>query len=367
MSLKSRPIVLLMSVALQLNGTLSFLTWPSRPALIRQAISQLASGRGVATDYTWQEEAFEIEVSVPVPANTRTKDLFFKATSRSIELKLLQNNSETVLLDPARTLRGRVNLDGTYWVIGDVDDRNKTHRTVTVTIEKLIQTPQDDFEVVDYDWKGVYREDADEVSVRDYDKPEELDVRKYAASMGVDIDNIDMSMVDKTMFSSNLNLTKSTLDELTKSGYAQEVTRQADGAEYTVDDEGKAERVPTMQEELGEKPRPKIPLLDTNSPWHSAIPVERDPETNQTFIQQTRNFTKAAFAQDEALQRQEKEQQLSAQMTADAKDPIDTMSVARLKEVLKSQGLKTTGAKQELRDRLRAQVNALLQGKQNGL
>jgi hypothetical protein len=364
--MKMRPgsICSLLGFALQLHASWAFLTWPFRQHTFRRPKHVLQSGRGVATHYTWQEEAFEIEVSVQVPINTRTKDLIFKATSKSVELKLRQNDTETVLLDPARPLRGRVNLDGTYWVIGDVDVCNKTHRTVTVTIEKLIQTPHDDFEVVEYDWKGVYRDDEDEVSVREYDKPEELDVRKYAASLGVDIDNINMSMVDKTMFSSNLNLTKSQLDEITKSGYAQEVTQQLDGTEYTVNEEGAPERLPTLQEEMGE--RPKIPLIDTDSPWHTAIPVQRDPETNQTYIQEIRNFTQAAFAQDAALQRQEREKQLAETTAAEAKDPIDTLTVARLKEVLKSQGLKTSGTKQELRDRLRAQVNALLQGKQNG-
>jgi hypothetical protein len=365
MQLHMQPTLLLLSFLLQL--TLSFLPSDrlSRHAFYQQyqSTTTLQSGRGVAKDYTWQEEAFEIDVSVQVPAKTRTKDLAFKATSKSVELKLLQNNTETMLLDPARPLRDRINLDGTYWVIGDVDHRNKTHRTVTVTIEKMIRTPADDFETVDFDWKGVYQDDGEEVSVRDYDKPEDLDVRKYAASLGVDIDNINMSMVDKTMFSSKMNLTRSSLDQLTKSGYAQEVTQQADGTLYTVNDDGSAKRIPSMQEEMGE--RPKVPFIDTDSPWNSAVPVHRDVETNQTYIQETRNFTQAAFAQDAAFQRQEKEKLLVDATSAVAKDPIDILTVAKLKEVLKSQGLKTSGTKQELRDRLRAQVNSLLQGKQN--
>ena len=34
------------------------------------ATTQLFSGKGIATDYTWAEEAFEIEVSVKVPKDT---------------------------------------------------------------------------------------------------------------------------------------------------------------------------------------------------------------------------------------------------------------------------------------------------------
>ncbi|GKY93421.1 hypothetical protein MPSEU_000309600 [Mayamaea pseudoterrestris] len=367
MQLYRQPNLLLLTFALQFNLTLSFRSFvrrhPSPHFTLEKSTIILPSGRGVANDYTWHEEAFEIEVSVPVPINTRTKDLRFKATSKSIELTLLSQNNHTVLLlDPSRALRGRVNMDGTYWVIGD--DCNKTHRTVTVTIEKLLQTPQDDFEIIDYDWKGVYVNDADEVSERIYDEPEPLDVRKYAASLGVDIDNINMSMVDKTMFSSNLNLTRSSLDELTKSGYAQEVTRQADGTEYVVNDDGAPERVASMQEEMGATTRPKIPLIDTDSPWNSAVPIHRNAATNQTYIQETRNFTQAAFAQDAALQRQEREKQLADATAVEAKDPIDTLTVAKLKEVLASQGLKTSGTKQELKERLRAQVNSLLQGKQ---
>lgn len=51
---------------------------------------------------------------------------------------------------------------------------------MTVTIEKNTLTPKDDFEVVDYDWRGVYPEDDEEVSERKYEEPEELDVREYA-------------------------------------------------------------------------------------------------------------------------------------------------------------------------------------------
>ena len=45
-----------------------------------------------------------------------------------------------------------------------------------------------------------------------------------------------------------------------------------------------------------------------------------------------------------------------------ASDPIDLLTVRKLKEILKSQGLKVSGNKKELQDRLRAQVNSLLQG-----
>jgi SAP domain len=303
-----------------------------------------------------------MEVTVKVPADTRAKNIIFKPTAKSVDLRYKSDNGdEVVLMDRSRKLRGRVNLDGTYWVISDLQN-DFSQREVTVTIEKIIRTPKDDFEVVDYDWKGVFVDDKAEVSSRKYDKPDNLDVREYAASLGVDIDNINMSMVDKTMFSSGMNMTQKSLDELTKAGYLsdKEVTRQADGSEYLPNDDGELERIPAMDKDEGEvKTRPKIPFLDTNSPWHDAVPVVVDKETNKTYVQQTRNFTRAAYASDSA--KEVNEETLDPN---DAIDPIGTLTVKRLKEILKSQGLKTSGAKQELQDRLRKQVNSLMQGKQ---
>lgn len=324
-------------------------------------LPQLYSGYGIADGYTWKEEAFEIDVTVKVPAGTKAKDIVFEATSRSIDLKL---SNGTVLLEKERQLRGRVNLDGTYWVISDPGSSNKDEaefREVTVTIEKLIKTPADDFEVVDYDWKGVYNNDT-EVSKRQYDEPEPLDVRQYAASLGVDIDNINMSQVDKTMFGSNLNMTKNTLDELNRAGYLdkQEVTRQADGTEYITDEDG--EPIPYSGLMGTPKEQPKIPFIDDDiddAKEDENVSAETASTANQTIYQQTRNFTRAAFAQDSSKPSPDNP------FKSQGGDPIDDLTVKRLKEILKSQGLKVSGNKKELQDRLRAQVNSLLQGSQD--
>lgn len=316
--------------------------------------TKLYRGYGIAEAYRWSEEAYEIEVTVRVPRETRAKDVVFTPTTRSVGLYLRSHNK--TLLDGNRPLRGRVNLDGTYWVISDPDDATDDYREVTVTIEKLHRTPRDDFEVIEYDWKGVYISDAAEVVERKYDEPEVLDVREYAASLGVDIDNMNMSLVDKSMFSSGLNITKSSLDELNKAGLIKEITRQADGSEYELDDEGNP--IPTSPLTQDRK---SIPFVDTNSPWHTAVPVQVDRETNQTFVQQKRNFTRAAFAQDSATKH------TNLNLYEDAKDPIDTLTVKRLREILKSQGLKVSGTKKELQERLRRQVNSLLQGKPGGV
>lgn len=330
----------------------------SRPRL------PLFSGRGEAPNYSWHEEAFEIEVSVVVPKSTRPKDLRFKATLNSIELNLLKDDGRdsVVLLDPSRPLRGKICVEGTYWVLGDVA-KNEGVRKVTVTIEKLLSTPRDDFDIVTYDWKGVYQQDV-EVIERVYDAPEKLDVRQYAASLGIDIDNLNMSMVDKTMFTSGMNITHSSLDQLTKAGLVKEVTSQQNG-DFTVDTNGKVSRYDTFgpgsDEDLQISRHSNLPFLDYSpSAWKSALSVKRDPETNQTFVQQTRNLTRAGFAQDASTINI-----LSKIGGAESKatDPIDLLTINRLKEILKSQGLKVTGSKKELQNRLRTKVNSLLQGK----
>jgi hypothetical protein len=331
----------------------------------------LESGDGIASDYTWHEEAFELEITINVPKDTRAKDIIFKATSKSIDLRLKNNNQsggdgeeDVVLLDPSRKLRGRVSLEGTFWVISDPEDSTEDHRQVTVTIEKQIRTAKDDFDVIDYDWKGVYsEEDEEEVSFRKYDEPEALDIRDYAATLGVDIDNINMSMVDKTMFSSGLNLTQSSMDQLQQAGLIkEEVTQQDDGSEWVTDDDG--DRVPfssmgksVTKEEMqqSEAPASKIPFLDTDSAWHKAVPIDKASEF-------AKNTEKASTTEEKEKdqQREDRKEQLRQQREKSAVDPVGALTVTRLKEILRSRGLKVSGNKKELQDRLREQVNSML-------
>jgi hypothetical protein len=334
------------------------------PVACWRCSTQLFSGKGIAKDYTWTEEAFEIEVTLQVPKETRAKDIHFKAKQTSIDLRLKKEgeDEDVVLLDPTRKLRGRVVLDGTYWVISDPEDTDD-HRQVTVTIEKKIRTPKDDFEVIEYDWNGVYSQDEEEVSYRKYDEPQEMDMREYAASMGVDIDNINMSLVDKTMFSSGLNLTQSSLDSLTRAGMTKEVTQQSDGSEWTTDEEGYKVPFSSMgdsvsKEELQESnAAPRIPFLDTDSPWHKAVPVAETAE----FIKSETNVS----SEDADKKKAEKKKELQKQREDRAVDPIGTVTVSRLKDILRSRGLKVSGNKKELQDRLRAEVNSMLKDNKN--
>jgi CS domain len=343
----------------------------------RAPTTQLYGGYGIATNYSWTEGAYEMDVTVRVPATTRARDIHFKATSNSIDVHLIVGNSTVILLDGQRKLRGRVNVEGTYWVISDSEgDDGSNDRLVVVTIEKLLKAPMDDFQVVEYDWKGLYRdEEEDEVSKRHYDAPEALDVKEYAASLGVDVDNINMSMVDKTMFNSGLNLTQKSLDELNRAGYLDtetEITKQSDGSEYIVNDDG--DNIPYSQFGKGEadvadvpktkKQQPEVPFLDTDSPWHQHA---KGLGGNSSVFQQTRNFTRAAFAAD----REKSGASAAAADKAPYKnsgsaigDPIEDLTVKRMKEILRAQGLKVSGSKRELQYRLRQQVNALMQGRQ---
>jgi hypothetical protein len=58
---------------------------------------------------------------------------------------------------------------------------------------------------------------------------------------------------------------------------------------------------------------------------------------------------------------QKEEETAAVASNSNNSDPIDKLTVAKLKEILKAQGLKQSGTKQILRDRLRNHVDTLLQ------
>ena len=181
------------------------------------------------------------------------------------------------------------------------------------------------------------------------------------------------------MFNSGLNTTQSSLEGLTKAGYLQEqqVTQQGDGSEWVTGEDGEQVPFSSFGNDISPKEASssKIPFLDTSSPWNKAIPVDK----KQEFIA---NATKAAVEEAEELGgREEKEEKTTAttatqtdsqkmkelvnQRKMKAKDPIENLTVARLKEVLKSNGLKVSGNKRELQDRMRAHVNSMMRKQNN--
>lgn len=403
------------------SGVASFCPGEARNNPRLPFATQLFGGIGIADTYRWEETQYEIDVTVPVPAGTRAKRIKFRATPNSVHLAIMGWNgdiaNDIVLLDGDRPMRGQVSVDGTYWAIadGENEDPDDDRRQITVTIEKMIVEPQDQFEVVEYDWKGVYPNDDDEVSERKYDEPEELDIREYATSLGVDIDNINMSMVDKSMFSAGLNMTQSTMDELSKAGYVAEVTQQGDGQEFTTDEDGMAVPFNSLGDNIGadeimnieagrlvpppgsgadgstddtlaavtgeggkskggrSKIRSELPFIDTHSKWHSSVPVEEVRNEDGMLIDMPSEGGGVDEASTEPILGSKDIATDSSDEDSDAgdgsdgandrpSDPIDLLTVKRLKEILKEQGLKVSGNKQELRERLRSVVNAKLQG-----
>jgi len=277
----------------------------------RPTITTLYIGKGVAKCYRWKEEPNEIEVTVTVPPSTRTKDIVFKVTPTSVDLRYVKNDTSIVLLDGSRPLRGKVSMDGTFWSISDNEERSG--REVTVMIEK--NKRKGEFEV-ETDWEGVFEdEEDDDIISRVYRVPEELDVRDYCKrELNVDIDNIDMSKVDKTMFSTT-NMTQNVLQDLKKGGYVREVTRQGD-LEFIEENDG-------SQKEF----KQSIPFID-----------------NEDSSAKTANDSSETFESSDNT----------------AAGPIDRLTVARLKEILREQNLKVSGTKQELQERLRNHVQSVI-------
>lgn len=352
---------------------LSYLLLPSNSFQISYPFNRFSTtlfgGTGVAQTYSWKEEQFEIELSVTVPKSTKAKDISFKILPKSVHLTV----GDQIYLDGSRQFRGMVDVDGTFWSFVD-EPSNEEGRKVCITMEKLINPPDDSFEVVEYDWGGIYseEEEKDELVSKEYEKPEELDIRDYAASLGVDIDNIDMSKVDKSMFSSGLNMTKNTLDQLSEAGLVNEVTRQKDGSEFINNGDpfqslgkgiGKEEMdAAGINQALdNNKPKVPIPFLDDDAPWTKSMPVEEARGSDNEDISTTLPIVDdAAKATETTISSETKnvKQQRNA-------DPIDLLTVARLKEILRAENLKVSGNKKELQDRLKAHIASRIRGSKN--
>jgi len=416
-------------------GAFSFPSSSHYKTSLQHRTSALHGGVGVANTYSWNEEQFEIEVTIPVPPKTSAKNIKFKCSSEGIDLRLNSEEEEEggkILLDGARKMRGKICVDGTFWAIADATSSAKVDgenpREITITIEKhfvpvsTVGGQQTFDAVTDFDWGGVYPNDEEEVTHREYDEPEELDVREYAAKLGVDIDNLDMSKVDKTMFGAGLSgennplegeeeedqgkannkkkglhfdIEQATLDQLTRSGLAKEIVQQGDGTEYSLDDESEFSMLgkDILAEELREAgivtgSRP----VGSNVPdvWQeSSVPVEEVPGYQKTYdvadggiivgdIVETEVIAEDESSCDSddddsvvlpeselksaSLDGEQKEEEIAAVASnSNNSDPIDKLTVAKLKEILKAQGLKQSGTKQILRDRLRNHVDTLLQ------
>lgn len=323
----------------------------------------LFGGYGKSDKYTWKENQFEIDLTVKVPAGTTSKQIIFKSSPQSIDLRLSTggNTEPVLLLDGERKMRGKLNMDGTFWSIADSEEEagENDGREVTVTIEKnklssstvYVEDQEDMFSPTsdqDEDWGGIYPDDEEEVYEREYKEAEELDLRDYAKSLGVDLDNLNMSMVDKSMFSL-VNMTSDTFEQLEEKGYVEQVTEQKEG--------GGGEDSPSVADNNDDSflsPLGKMMMeSSTLTKQNNKIPIIDDEEEKDA-----QNSTEEENEMTESKQKlNEKQQQLQ-------EDPIDMLTVARLKEILREQKLKVSGSKQELRDRLRDHIQNLTQQKQ---
>ena len=305
-------------------------------------------------------------------------------------------------------------MDGTFWAI---DGNIEKERTVTITIEKHFvplssSGGTETYDTLtDFDWGGLYPNDEDEVSYRKYDEPEELNVKEYAAKLGVDIDNIDMSKVNKTMFGSglgmdaasneleneiqsnndsnngkgfNFNITQSTLEQLTKVGLATEVVQQGDGTEYELGTDGSDNLFSMLGKDVSNDELREAGIVSPKSAsnippmWElDTIPVEEAPGYRNSDVSNDDGIIgdiveSEIISNDSVLvdtetvkevdnNMVEEEEEDAASDNKQVKDPIDTLTVVRLKEILREQGLKVSGTKAVLVDRLKSHVNALLQ------
>ena len=341
-----------------------------QPSSISKSSSVLYYGTGIAETYSWEEDDYEMEITVKAPIGTESKDVVFWATSTSVHLSIVipdNENGDTntgdkgkvsllkaitnppktkTLLDGKRFMKGSIDIDGTYWTLSE--EENDQHREIVINIEKINkENNNDEYTVVERDWGGVYDYDKDEIISKNYPEPERMDVKEYAKSLGVDIDNIDMTKVDKNMFGGgkdgmsgmgggDLNLTQSALDGLKRKGFIQEVTTQADGTEFVTEEGG---AIPFDSKPLG-KGINKEEFLDASIEERSQQ-AEMETDTKKgTAKEGTSNTVGAA-----------------------AVDPIDALTVVKLKDILRKANLKVSGNKLELQYRLRGHVANLVRDK----
>lgn len=207
----------------------------------------------------------------------------------------------------------------------------------------------------------------------------------------------------------HFNITQTTLDQLTKVGLAKEIVQQGDGSEYELcaDDSsvsinerkrflmlGKDVSVNELRTAgimgSGDRRGHNIPTM-----WDKqTIPVEEAPGYQKTFdvgnsfvmadgiiehevLDHGITFPndmrpKSATGEEETVEIDDSVKEVTSERHVENaveshdsssihKDPIDMLTVVRLKEILREQGLKASGTKQVLRDRLRTHVHSLLQ------
>jgi len=296
-----------------------------------------------------------------VSSNTRSKDIHFSCTPNTVDLKLVpcnrvENEDELItLLDGKRMLKGKIQMDGTFWSINDVEieidnDTPAMGREITVTCGKNNRIA--DVETAD-DWQAVYKTNLTDTEIISlaYEPEVELDVREYCAGLGVDIDNIDMSKVDKSLFTDAVQETQSTLEKLTSGGYAREVTQQGD-LEFS----GDLGDLTPMQDGIASE-ESRIAYEDREAASSEAEAIQNAVGSTLETLSNSKTTDDEAPAQGSATTDETNSDTRNEDVDV---DPIDALTVEKLKDILRAEQLKVSGNKQELRDRLRAHTELLI-------
>eukprot|EP00814_Leptocylindrus_danicus_P020546 CAMPEP_0116015492 /NCGR_PEP_ID=MMETSP0321-20121206/6878_1 /TAXON_ID=163516 /ORGANISM="Leptocylindrus danicus var. danicus, Strain B650" /LENGTH=314 /DNA_ID=CAMNT_0003485291 /DNA_START=154 /DNA_END=1098 /DNA_ORIENTATION=+ len=284
--------------------------------------------------------------SIKVPPNTKSREISFKTSPYSIELKL----NDEILLSADRQLRGKLRMDGTYWSIMDAEDTDDidNYREVKVCIEKhrfLGDVECDD------DWGGVFLDDKGEVISRDYEADEELDMDEYFKRLGVDMDNLTEDDVDKSMFSSQ-NMTQNAFEKLLESGFAREALDEQDRIENYMADSANSVIPP---------PSDYIPISQMAAD-NEMVPLGASFGTEELMVDEDDEEVEVELMEkDDTLESMEDtfRHYLGDRKLTEGQDPMDALTVNQLKEMCRDYKLKLSGNKDELKERVRDHVMQL--------
>ena len=193
-----------------------------------------------------------------------------------------------------------------------------------------------------------------------------------------------VQIVDKKMFSSKaasgeegeksgasnedggfrFDIETETLDQLTRTGLAKEIVQQADGNEYEFKDGSFGEAQfgflgqDVSADELaasGLKGKGLKGISDMTVPVEEAPGFEGSMEATADGLMQN-DVVEVESSSVSTMNEVEAEEDKPVEVSKSV-DPIDKLTVSSLKEILRKSGLKVSGKKQELRDRLREYVH----------
>merc|ERR1712183_412227 len=140
-------------------------------------------------------------------------------------------------------------------------------------------------------------------------------------------------------------MTKDVMDKAQKEGFLQEVTMQDDGAH--------------LEEKDGSRAKYSSPLKN-NEDITDAFQKSYEDMVSKTPMATSDNDDKTANKEEQPQQQQKNDDENEKMPSGTLVDPIDTLTVARLKEILRAQKLKVSGTKKELQDRLKLHVQSML-------